>query len=44
MKEKIYKRDIIVKEVEKVTSFNLESEIAKLKVSIPLTELLKNSH
>ena len=31
------RRDIVVKEVDKVTTFNLENEIAKLKVSIPLT-------
>lgn len=43
-KEKTDKRDIGVKEVEKVSSFNLESEIAKLKVSIPLTELVKNNN
>ena len=44
MKEQTCKRDIIVKEVEKVTFFNLESEISKLKVSIPLTKLVKNIH
>ena len=44
MKEKTDKRDIGVKEVDKVTYFNLESGIAKLKVSIQLTELVKNSH
>jgi len=44
MKEQTDKRNISVKEVEKVTSFNLESEIAKLKVSIPLPKLVKNSH
>lgn len=27
-----------------MSSFNLETEISKLKVSIPLTELVKNSH
>lgn len=41
-KEQTVKRDISVKEVEKVSYFNLESDIAKLKVSIPLTELVKN--
>jgi len=44
VKEQADKKDIGVKEVEKVSSFNLESEIAKLKVSIPLTELVKNSN
>lgn len=43
-KDQIDKRDISVKEVKKVMSFNLESELAKLKVSIPFTELVKNSH
>jgi len=43
-KEQVDKKDIGVKEVEKVSSFNLESEIAKLKVSIPLTELVKNNN
>lgn len=44
MKEQTDKKDIGVKVVEKVSYFNLESEIAKLKVSIPLTELVKNSN
>lgn len=30
--------------VDKSSSFNLETEISNLKVSIPLTELVKNSH
>lgn len=38
------KRDIIQKEVDKSSSLNLETKISKLKVSIPLTELVKNSH
>jgi len=42
VKEQVEKKDITVKEVEKVSSINLESENAKLKVSIPLTELVKN--
>jgi len=33
-----------VKEVEKISVFNLENEIAKLKVSIPLTELMKKNN
>ena len=43
-KEQADKKDIGVKEVEKFSSFNLESEISKLKVSIPLTKLVKNSN
>ena len=43
LREKAKKKDVPVKEVEKTSVFNLESEIAKLKVSIPLTELMKNS-
>jgi len=42
-KEKTEKKDAPLKEVEKTTAFSLENEIAKLKVSIPLTELMKNS-
>jgi len=42
-KEKVKKKDSPVKEVDKVSAFSLENEIAKLKVSIPLTELMKNS-
>ena len=36
--------DVSTKEVEKVSVFNLENEIAKLKISIPLTELMKNNN
>jgi len=43
-KEKKEKKDVSAKEVEKVSVFNLENEIAKLKISIPLTELMKNSN
>ena len=32
-----------MKEVEKILAFNLENEISKLKVSIPLTEIMKNN-
>ena len=39
-KDQLEKRDTI----HKSGSFNLETEISKLKVSIPLTELVKNSH
>jgi hypothetical protein len=38
------KKDVNNKEVEKSQStFNLESEISKLKVSIPFNELIKNT-
>jgi len=43
-KEKVKKKDLPVKEVDKVTAFSLENEIAKLKVSIPLTESIKNTN
>ena len=43
VREKMEKKDPPIKEVEKAPSFNLENEISKLKVSVPLTELLKNS-
>ena len=42
-REKPEKKDAPAKEVEKTSAFNLESEIAKLKVSIPLTKLMRNS-
>ena len=42
-REKDEKKDVLAKEVEKTSIFSLENEIAKLKVSIPLTELMKNS-
>lgn len=38
------KRDNVQKEVDKTISFNLETEISKLKVSILLIELVKNNH
>jgi len=41
-KEKTKKEDSLVKEVEKTIAFHLENEITKLKVSIPVTELMKN--
>jgi len=37
------RKEILVKEVEKTPAFSLENEISKLKVSIPLTEIMKNS-
>ena len=42
-KEKTEKKDDPLKEVEKTIAFNLDNEISKLKVSIPLTKLMKNS-
>lgn len=41
-KEKLEKKDPPVKEVDKVSAFSLENGIAKLKVSIPLTKVMKN--
>ena len=38
------KKEIPVKEVEKIPAFNLENEISKLKVSTPLTEIMRNSN
>jgi len=38
------KNEIPVKEVEKTPTFSLENEISKLKVSIPLTEIMKNNN
>jgi len=43
-KEKPKKKDSSVKEVDKTTTFILENEIAKLKVLIPLIELMKNNN
>jgi len=43
-KEKTEKKDVLAKEIEKVSVFNLENEISKLKISIPLTELMKNNN
>ena len=37
------RKEILVKEVEKILAFNLENEISKLKVSIPLTEIMRNN-
>lgn len=42
-KEQSKKKDPPIKEVEKSPSFNLENEISKLKVSMALTELVKNN-
>lgn len=37
------RKEIPVKEVEGIPAFSLENEISKLKISIPLTEIMKNS-
>jgi len=37
------RKEIPVKEVEKTPDFSLENEISKLKLSIPLTEIMKNN-
>lgn len=42
-KEKTEKKDAPIKDLEKTSAFSLENEIAKLKVSITLIELMKNS-
>lgn len=41
MKYHVEKRDIFIKEVDRTIPFSLESKISKLKVSIPLTKLVK---
>lgn len=43
LKETTKKKDVSTKEVEKTSAFNLENEISKLKVYIPLIELMKNN-
>ena len=42
-KDKAEKKEVPAKEVEKTSTFSLENEISKLKVSIPLIELMKNN-
>jgi len=42
-KDKPENKDVPAKEVDKNSTFSLENEISKLKVSIPLTELMKNN-
>jgi hypothetical protein len=38
------RKDIVIKEVEKTSSsFNFESEMAKIKIFVPFNELIKNS-
>lgn len=41
MRDKVERREVPGKEGEKVSAFSLENEISKLKVSIPLTEIMK---
>lgn len=43
MRDKVERRKVPAKEGEKVSAFSLENEISKLKVSIPLTEIMKNT-
>lgn len=42
-KDKAKKKDVPTKGVENTSSFSLENKISKLKVSIPLTELMRNN-
>lgn len=42
MRDKVERREVPVKEGENVSAFSLENEISKLKVSIPLTEIMKD--
>lgn len=42
-KDKAEGKDVPTKEAEKNSTFSLENEISKLKVSIPLTELMRNN-
>jgi hypothetical protein len=38
------RKEAVIKEVEKTSSnFNFESEMAKIKISIPFNEMIKNS-
>jgi hypothetical protein len=38
------RKEIVIKEVEKTSSsFNFESEMAKIKISVPFNELINNS-
>eukprot|EP00253_Pinus_taeda_P004872 PITA_04872 len=38
------RREVPVKEVKKVSALSLENEISKLKISIPLTEIMNSSY
>lgn len=42
-KDKAKRKDVPAEEVEKTSAFSLENEISKLKVSIPLTEIMRNN-
>jgi len=42
-RDKIERREVPAKEGEKISAFSLENEISKLKVSIPLMEIMKNN-
>jgi hypothetical protein len=38
------RKETVIKELEKTfSSFNFESEMAKIKISVPFNELIKNS-
>ena len=37
------RKEIPVKEVEEIPTFSLENDISKLKISIPLSEVMKNN-
>ena len=42
-KEVTERKDVAYKEIEKVSNlFNLEDEIGKLKIYVPLSELIRN--
>lgn len=43
MRDKVERIESPAKEGEKVSTFSLENEISRLKVSIPLTEIMKNN-
>ena len=42
-REKVERKDVPAKEIERTSTFSLENEIAELKVSIPFTQLMKNN-
>ena len=42
-KDKAERKDVPAKEVENTSAFSLENEISKLKVSIPLTKIMRNN-
>ena len=43
MRDKAERKEVPAKEGENISTFSLENEISKLKVSIPLTEIMRNS-